>query len=105
MVIIEDVTTSGKSIEETLPVIKAQADVEIKGLVVSLNRMERGLSTDKGALEELQDKYGFPATAIVTMEEVTRYLYNKECNGRVLIDDNIKNALDEYYRQYGINNL
>ena len=105
VVIIEDVTTSGKSIEETLPVIKAQADVEIKGLVVSLNRMERGLSTDKGALEELQDKYGFPATAIVTMEEVTRYLYNKECNGRVLIDDNIKNALDEYYRQYGINNL
>lgn len=105
VVIIEDVTTSGKSIEETFPIIKAQADVEIKGLVVSLNRMERGLSTDKGALEELQDKYGFPANAIVTMEEVVECLYNKECNGRVLIDDNIKNAIDEYYKQYGINNL
>lgn len=105
VVIIEDVTTSGKSIEETFPVIKAQADVEIKGLVVSLNRMERGLSTDKGALDELQDKYGFPANAIVTMEEVVECLYNKECNGKVLIDDNIKNAIDEYYKQYGINNL
>lgn len=105
VVIIEDVTTSGKSIEETFPIIKAQADVEIKGLVVSLNRMERGLSTDKGALDELQDKYGFPANAIVTMEEVVECLYNKECNGKVLIDDNIKNAIDEYYKQYGINNL
>lgn len=104
VVIIEDVTTSGKSIEETVPIIKAQADVEIKGLVVSLDRMERGLSTDKGALEELQDKYGFPANAIVTMEEVVGCLYNKECNGKVLIDDNIKNAIDEYYKQYGVYN-
>ena len=42
VVIIEDVTTSGKSIEETFPILKSQADVEIKGLMVSLNRMERG---------------------------------------------------------------
>ena len=57
VVIIEDVTTSGKSIEETFPIIKAQADIEIKGLVVSLNRMERGLSTDKTALDEIEEKY------------------------------------------------
>ena len=49
VVIIEDVTTSGKSIEETFPIIKAQADVEIKGLMVSLNRMERGLESEKSA--------------------------------------------------------
>ena len=42
VVIIEDVTTSGKSIEETFPIIQAQGNVEIKGLMVSLNRMERG---------------------------------------------------------------
>lgn len=101
VIIIEDVTTSGKSIEETFPVIKAQADVEIKGLVVSLNRMEKGISTDMCALDEIQDKYGFPATAIVTMEEVAGFLYNRECNGRVYIDDNIKKAIDGYYSQYG----
>ena len=58
VVIIEDVTTSGKSIEETFPILKAQADVEIVGLMVSLNRMERGLSSEKSALEEIKEKYG-----------------------------------------------
>ncbi len=100
VVIIEDVTTSGKSIEETFPIIKAQADVEIKGLMVSLNRMEKGKG-DKSALEEIQEKYGFPAGAIVTMAEVTEHLYNRECGGKIVIDDTIKAAIDAYYQQYG----
>ena len=100
VMIIEDVTTSGKSIEETFPIIKAQGNVEIKGLMVSLNRMERGKGT-KSALEEIQETYGFPANAIVTMEEVIEYLYNKPCQGKVIIDDTMKAAIDAYYAEYG----
>lgn len=100
VVIIEDVTTSGKSIEETFPIIKAQADVEIKGLIVSLNRMEKG-QAEKSALEEIKEKYGFDANAIVNMKEVVEYLYNKPYKGQVYIDDNIKEAIDAYYKQYG----
>ena len=101
VVIIEDVTTSGKSIEETFPIIKAQADVEIIGLMVSLNRMERGLNTEKCALDEIKDTYGIKTAAIVTMEDVTEALYNKEINGEVIIDDTIKAAIDKYYEEYG----
>ena len=101
VVIIEDVTTSGKSIEETFPILKEQADVEIKGLMVSLNRMEVGKGGEKSALDEIQDKYGFPAHAIVTMEEVVERLYNQECQGKIVIDDSIKAAIDSYYEQYG----
>ena len=101
VVIIEDVTTSGKSIEETFPIIKAQADVEIKGLMVSLNREEVGLDGKVGALQEIQEKYGFPANAIVSMTEVTEYLYNKPYKGEIYIDDTIKNAIDRYYAEYG----
>ncbi len=101
VVIIEDVTTSGKSIEETFPILKAQADVEIKGLMVSLNRMERGLESTKSALEEIKEKYGFETNAIVTMEEVVECLYNKPYQGNVYIDDTLKAAIDEYYGQYG----
>lgn len=100
VVMIEDVTTSGKSVEETYPIIKAQADVEIKGLVVSLNRMERGKGT-KSAFEEIRETYGFPVTAIVTMAEVMEYLYQREYNGSILIDDTVKRAIDDYYAQYG----
>ncbi len=100
VVIIEDVTTSGKSIEETFPIIKAQADVEVKGLIVSLNRMERGKG-EKSALEEVRDLYGFPTAAIVSMKDVVEHLYNRECQGKVVIDDQIKAAIDAYYEQYG----
>lgn len=102
VVIIEDVTTSGKSIEETFPIIKAQADVEIKGLMVSLNRMERGLTSTKSALEEIKEKYGFDANAIVSMEDVVICLYNKPYQGKIYIDDTLKAAIDAYYEQYGV---
>lgn len=102
VVIIEDVTTSGKSIEETVPILRAQAKVEIVGLIVSLNREERGLHTDKSALDEIRDTWGFPANAIVTMHEVVEALYDQEIGGRVVIDDSIRAAIDAYYAEYGV---
>lgn len=104
VVMIEDVTTSGKSMEETVPKVKGAANVEIVGLMVSLNRMEVGLGGEKSALDEIREKYGFEANAIVDMAEVTEYLYNRPYNGVVYIDDTIKSALDAYYQQYGCKN-
>ncbi|MBQ3199370.1 MAG: orotate phosphoribosyltransferase [Firmicutes bacterium] len=101
VIMIEDVTTSGKSMEETVPKVKGAADVTIVGLMVSLDRMEVGKGGEKCALDEVKDLYGFDTNAIVTMGEVTEHLYNKECNGRVVIDDTIKAAIDAYYEQYG----
>ena len=102
VVIIEDVTTSGKSIEETYPILKAQADVDIKGLIVSLNRNEKGKNGEKTALEEIKDLYGFDTAAIVSMPEVVSYLYNRPCNGKVDINDELKDRIDAYYAEYGV---
>ena len=101
VVMIEDVTTSGKSMEETVPKVRGAADVEIVGLMVSLNRMEKGKG-DKSALDEIKETYGFETNAIVTMEEVVEHLYNRECNGKVVIDDKTKEAIDAYYEIYGV---
>ncbi|BCN30238.1 orotate phosphoribosyltransferase [Anaeromicropila herbilytica] len=101
IVIIEDVTTAGTSINETLPILKAQGDVDVLGLVVSVDRMERGQGT-KSALTEIEEKYGFMTTAIVTMEEVVEHLYNKPYNGNIIIDDTLKAAIDAYYKEYGV---
>lgn len=100
ILITEDVTTSGKSIYETMPIIKSQGNADVVGLVISVNRMEKGQG-EKSALVELQEKYGFKACAIVTMEEVIDYLYNKEINGKVIINDEIKARIDDYYKIYG----
>ena len=103
VMIIEDVTTSGKSIEETFPILRAQADVQIKGLIVSLNRCEREKREKPvTALEEIRELYGFPTAAIVTMEEVVEYLYNRPHNGKIIIDDQMKASIDAYYAQYGV---
>lgn len=100
VVVIEDVTTSGKSMEETIPIVRAQGDVKILGLMVSLNRMEKGKGT-KSALEEIKELYGFETNAIVSMADVVECLYNKEYNGKVLIDDELKGRIDAYYAEYG----
>lgn len=102
VVMIEDVTTSGKSMEETVPKVRGAAKVEIVGLMVSLNRMEKGQFGEKSALDEIKEKYGFDARAIVTMDDVIEHLYNKPCQGKVIIDDALKAAIDAYYEVYGV---
>ncbi len=105
IIIIEDVTTAGTSIKETIPILKAQVahaqgDVKVLGLVVSVDRMERGQGT-QSALREMEDTYKFASTAIVTMDEVVEHLYNKPYKGNIIIDDQLKNSIDAYYQQYG----
>ncbi len=101
VIIIEDVTTAGTSIGETMPIIKAQGNVSVLGLVVSVDRMERG-KTSKSALAEIEETYGMKTTAIVTMEEVVEHLHNKPYNGKIVIDDSLKEAIDAYYQIYGV---
>lgn len=95
VVMIEDVTTSGKSMEETVPKVRGAADTQIVGLMVSLDRHERGMG-DKTALKEIEELYGFPAHAIVSMPEVVEYLSEK---GELLPEQLAQ--IDAYYRQYG----
>lgn len=103
VVIIEDVTTSGKSIEETYPKIKAQEStpggIKIVGEIVSLDRRERAPDSTKSALETISQKYGFPAKAIVSMDDVVDALYT---NGdKTVITDEIKKEIDSYYKEWG----
>ena len=101
VVIVEDVMTAGTSIYETTPILKAQGKVDIKGLIISVDRMEKGKS-DKSAQEEIKEVFGITTYPIVTMKEVVNYLYNRELNGKIYIDDNMKNAIEDYYNKYGV---
>lgn len=96
VVIVEDVTTSGKSIDETYPKLKAAADVEVRGLVVSLDRMEVGKGGRITAQQEIQERYGFPVASIVSMSEVVEAL------GGTVITPELKDAIDKYYARYGV---
>ena len=99
VVIIEDVTTAGTSIQETLPIIKAQGDVSPIGLVVSVDRMERGQG-EKTAIQELYEDFGIKTYPIVTVREVIDTLHNQEAGGKVVITDEVKAAMEAYLEKY-----
>ncbi len=105
VVIVEDVTTSGKSIDETYPILKAAADVEIVGLMVSLNREEVGRGGEICALDEVQKTYGFPTSAIVSMTDVVNYLESDlekgKADGKAVLTPEILQAIKDYYERYG----
>lgn len=100
VVMIEDVTTAGTSIAETMPILMAQSKVNVLGLCVSVDRQERG-RTERSALDEISATYGMKTTAIVTMSDVVTFLFNKPYRGRIYIDDEMKAAIDAYYELYG----
>ncbi len=100
VLIIEDVTTAGTSIYETVPILKAQANVDIIGLIISVDRMEKGQG-ESSALTELKREFSFETCAIVTMEEVVGYLHNRPIDGVIHIDDEMKANIDAYYEIYG----
>jgi orotate phosphoribosyltransferase len=101
IVIIEDVTTAGTSIRETVPQLQKYASIRLVGLIISVDRMEKGRG-DKSALEELSNEYSMRTGAIVTIQEIISFLHNREIDGKVIITDSIKEKIDEYYAIYGV---
>lgn len=101
VIITEDVTTSGKSIDEVVPKIQSVAKgAIILGEVVMIDRMEKVSATNtQSATSAIKAKWGFGVHAIVTMEEVIEELYDNG-KGSVITSD-IKKALDDYYKEWG----
>lgn len=100
VMILEDVTTAGTSIRQTVPLLRASASVVLAGLCVSVDRMERGKSA-RSALDELRTELDMPAFAIVTVEEVMDYLRGRELDGRVVLDEATHSRMLDYRARYG----
>lgn len=100
VLIIEDVTTAGTSVRESFAMLNKIAKVKITTLVVSVDRMEKGTGSSS-ALQELQDDYGIQTQAIVNIEDIVSYLYRREIDGKVLIDDEMKRRIEAYLAVYG----
>jgi orotate phosphoribosyltransferase len=100
VVIIEDVVTAGTSVRESIPLIKAVADCEITTLIISVDRMEKG-EGEKSAVQEIESQFGIKVFPIVTIKEIIDYLYNREINGKILIDDEMLGKINDYMSLYG----
>jgi orotate phosphoribosyltransferase len=100
VVIVEDVTTAGTSIHETVPLLQAAAKIELCGLVVAVDRMERGRG-DRSALAELRETYGVKTVAIVTIEDIMQHLRGRAIDGKVVLTDELYARMNAYRAQYG----
>lgn len=100
VVIIEDVVTAGTAVRESIELFKSIVPVEMKALLVSVDRMERG-TKNCSTLDELRQDHGIAVYPIVTVREIIAYLHNRPVNGIVYIDDGMKGKMEEYLTQYG----
>jgi orotate phosphoribosyltransferase len=100
IVIIEDVVTAGTSVRESMAMLSSITGVRVSGLVVSVDRMERGTG-DQSALRELGSAFSLETFAIVTLDEIIEYLRGRAIGGTVLLTDLILERIDEYRRLYG----
>lgn len=101
VLIIEDVITAGTAIRESLPMLQACADVEVVGLVISVDRMEKGQG-EQSAVQEIFQNYGIKTFPLVTVHEIIEALYNKPVDGKIYIDDEQKQRMEAYIEQYGV---
>ncbi|MDD9268421.1 orotate phosphoribosyltransferase [Paenibacillus sp. GCM10023248] len=99
--IIEDVITAGTAVRESISLLNNTADVKITDLIVSVDRLERGLS-NKTTIQELNDDYGIQTNAIVTIEDILNYLHNREIDGKIIIDGRMKNRIEDHLNLYGV---
>ncbi|HUI93321.1 MAG TPA: orotate phosphoribosyltransferase [Chitinivibrionales bacterium] len=101
IVIVDDVITAGTSVRESAAVLSAFAGAALRGLVVSVDRMEKGRS-GASALLEAAGGLGMAAAAIVTIEEIVAFLHHRELDKKVVIDDAMKARIDKYRAEYGV---
>ncbi|MGM0442754.1 MAG: orotate phosphoribosyltransferase [Fibrobacterota bacterium] len=100
VIIVEDVTTAGTSIYETVPVLQKNAAVDIAGLIVSVDRMERG-KENISAFAQIRRDFSMETRSIVTIREVVEYLHNRPVDGRVIITDALRDSIEKYLKTYG----
>ena len=98
--IVEDVVTAGTAVRESIELFKHVADVNIRALFVSVDRMERG-TRDCTTLDELREDYGIQVYPIVTIREVIDCLHNQPVDGKVYIDDDLRERMEAYLTTYG----
>lgn len=101
VVIVEDVTTAGTSVRETVPKLRAAADVEVVGLVVGLDRQERGPSGDGSALAGLADEFGLTPVALATIEQVVADLVDRDVDGRVVLTSAHADRIAAHLAEHG----
>ena len=101
VVIVEDVTTSGASIRETVPLLRKMANVKLKALVVSVDRMEKGTGS-LSALDELKQEFGLAIYPIVTLDEVVDFLSKTPVDGKLILTADLLQAIKEYRQKYGV---
>jgi orotate phosphoribosyltransferase len=98
VLVVEDVITAGTAMRECVPILK-ELEVTIEGLIVSVDRMERGTGS-KTAIQELKEEYGISTYPIITVRDIIENLYRQEIDGRVLIDDAMKQRIEDYLEKY-----
>jgi orotate phosphoribosyltransferase len=101
VVIVEDVTTAGTSIRETVPKLRAAADVDLLGLVVAVDRRERAPDDTRSALAAVSEEFGMLGTAITDIDALVAHLRDHDVLGRRVLDEDDLARIAAYRAAWG----
>lgn len=101
LVILDDVITAGTALRMVLDLLKTVGSPKIQGVVVAVDRMEKGQG-EKSAIQELKAEFNIDVYSIVNIDEIVEYLYNRPLDGVVHIDDEKMAKIKAYREQYGV---
>ncbi len=101
IILVDDVITSGAAIRESLDLLQAYSAATVQGILVSVDRMEKG-TTEKSALLQVQEELGIPIHAIVTLNDIIDTLRATGPDGTSQISDETLQMIREYRERYGV---
>lgn len=87
VVIVEDVVTSGKAVGEVYPKLKSAAKVDITGMVITIDRKEKALNSNRSAVQAVYEEYGIPVYAIATIDDIIEGMRIGLIPGKEHLDD------------------
>ncbi len=99
IIMVDDVFTTGGTKDEAIKKLKSMANLDVKGVVIAVDREEKGVA--KNAIKEFEEASGVKVHAIEKISSIFKYLHNRPVDGQVYVNDEIFAAFKEYQKQYG----
>jgi orotate phosphoribosyltransferase len=102
VVMVDDVMTAGTAVRESIPKLKAEANINVVGLVLSVDRMERSGDSDISAVQAVEDEFGFPVLSIANIREIFEAASQiKDAKGQMFLTPKLQDQAQQYLEQYG----
>jgi len=97
VLVVDDVITAGTAIRESMVILTA-AEADVVGVMVALDRQEKGKEGEQSAIQSVEAEFGIPCTSIATLVQLQAFVARRGAAG----DDELLAKMAKYRADYGV---